>query len=150
MWLRLRVGTSGGRGRLREERRGEKQGIQESPGSHIEKTCVLGKPRRTTFYPCSQSLPNQPCAHVCTALDLPCFRHVALQTTVGKAGTRRPPPPSTPLSRPPHFGLCLPSPPPAQEGYLQFDFPASARRFGRGRKGGGGVCVGETYRGTPK
>lgn len=58
-----------------EERAEGVQGEFRSPGSHIEETCVFGEPRRSTSFPCSGTLP---CAHVCTAPDLPWFRHVAL------------------------------------------------------------------------
>lgn len=134
-------GGGGGRGRREEEKNGEFR----SPGSHIEGTCVLGEPKRTTFPPLLRVFAeSKPCAHVCTALDLPWFRHVALQTLVGKPGKRRPLPrapryPSHPfsnstLSPSPHFTMVTYS--------LAFQYLRCGDLGGVG-SGGGGVCRGD-------
>lgn len=134
-------GGGGGRRRREEEKNGEFR----SPGSHIEGTCVLGEPKRTTFSPLLRVFAeSKPCAHVCTALDLPWFRHVALQTLVGKPGKRRPLPlapryPGHPFSN----SVLSPNPRFTMVTYsLAFLYLRCGDLGGVG-SGGGGVCRGD-------
>lgn len=96
-----------------------------------------------------QSLPREQGAHVCTALDLRWFRHVALQTPITRTGNirRLPCPPAPHDPGPSLSGRALfPSP---QFTKVTYSLAASsARRFGWGRKRGR-RCV-ERARGHPQ
>lgn len=50
-------------------------GNSGAPEVTLKKRVFSGNPEEALLSPCSEPLP---CAHVCTAPDLPWFRHVAL------------------------------------------------------------------------
>lgn len=96
-------------------------------------------------------MPREQGAHVCTALDLPWFRHVALQTPFTRTGNIRRLP--HPLSAPHDPGHPLSNRalfPRPQLTKVTYSLAASSeRRFGWGRKLGEEVCV-ERARGHPQ
>lgn len=96
-----------------------------------------------------QSLRREQGAHVCTALDLPWFRHVALQTPIARTGNIRPLPQGPHVRDHPLSDRAL-SPSPQYTKVTYSLTASSARRFGWGRKRGREeVCV-ERARGYPQ
>lgn len=132
------------RGEVEGGGRRRETGNSGAPEVPLKKRVFQGNPKEPLLAPHSKSLPSEPCAHVCTALDLPWFRHVALQTPLGKAGKRRP------LTLAPHypghptFNRALsPTPHLTKVTYsLVFQLPRCGDLGGVGR-GGGGVCRGD-------
>lgn len=117
-----------------------------APEVSLKKTWVLGEPKRSNSLLLLQIFAeSKPCAHVCTALDLPCFRHVALQNS-GWKGEKASPLPSHPViaATPPLLapGARYPGPRFTAVTYsLARRCPPCGDLGGVGRGGGGRRCV---------